>query len=101
MFYLGLSTGALIAVREIRGKEALALLMLTIIVSDTAQYYSGRTFGRRLLAPVISPKKTVEGAIGGFVFGSIFMAIAGAWWLATAPVALRVVLGAAIVALGI
>ena len=101
MFYLGLSIGALIAIRETEGREALALLMLTIIVSDTAQYYSGRTLGRRLLAPVISPKKTVEGAIGGFVFGSIFTAVAGAWWLAAAPVALRAVLGATIVALGI
>ena len=44
--------------------------MLTVMVSDTAQYYTGRAFGRRPLAPAISPKKTVEGAIGGFVFGT-------------------------------
>ena len=41
--------------------------MLTVIVSDTAQYYTGRRSGRRPLAPAISPKKTVEGALGGFV----------------------------------
>ena len=45
--------------------------MLTVIVSDTAQYYTGRAFGRRLLAPAISPKKTIEGAVGGFVFGAV------------------------------
>jgi phosphatidate cytidylyltransferase len=101
MFYLGLSIGALIGIRELRGREALALLMLTIIVSDTAQFYSGRLFGRHLLAPIISPKKTVEGAVGGFVFGSAFAAVAGAWWLPTAPFALRALVGAAIVALGI
>jgi len=101
IFYLGLSIGALIAIREVRGREALALLMLTIIVSDTAQYYSGRTLGRRLLAPVISPKKTIEGAVGGFVFGSIFTAVAGAWWLPAVPIGLRALVGAAIVALGI
>ena len=101
MFYLGLSIGALIGIRELRGREALALLMLTIIVSDTAQYYSGRLLGRHLLAPVISPKKTVEGAVGGFVFGSAFAAVAGAWWLPAAPFALRALVGATIVALGI
>ena len=63
MCYLGLSIGALIGIRELRGREALALLMLTIIVSDTAQFYSGRLFGRHLLAPIISPKKTVEGLV--------------------------------------
>ena len=46
--------------------------MLTVIVSDTAQYYTGRLLGRRLLAPAISPKKTIEGAVGGFVFGALF-----------------------------
>jgi phosphatidate cytidylyltransferase len=101
IFYLGLSIGALVAIREVHGREALALLMLTIIVSDTAQYYSGRTMGRRLLAPVISPKKTIEGAVGGFVFGSIFTAVAGGWWLPEMPIGLRALVGAAIVALGI
>ena len=51
--------------------------MLTVIVSDTAQYYTGRLFGTRPLAPAISPKKTVEGAVGGFVFGTLLLAIAG------------------------
>jgi phosphatidate cytidylyltransferase len=99
--YLGLPIGALVAIRETRGREALFLLMLTVIVSDTAQYYSGRAFGRRLLAPAISPKKTIEGAIGGFVFGAVLMVVAGAWWLPVIPVALRAALGSTVVALGI
>jgi phosphatidate cytidylyltransferase len=96
-----LSIGALIAIREQHGREAVALLMLTIIVSDTAQYYTGRAFGRRLLAPVISPKKTIAGAVGGFVFGGIFMAVAGAWWLPGVPAVLSAAMGTTIVALGI
>jgi phosphatidate cytidylyltransferase len=99
--YLGLPLGAMVAIRETRGAEGLFLLMLTVIVSDTAQYYSGRAFGRRPLAPAISPKKTVEGAVGGVVFGGMTLAIAGAWWLPAAPAVLRVLLGVAIVALGI
>jgi phosphatidate cytidylyltransferase len=99
--YLGLPLGAMTAVRETRGRDALFLLMLTVIVSDTAQYYSGRLFGRRLLAPAVSPKKTIEGAIGGFVFGAGTLAVVGAWWLPTIPAAGRAVVGATVVALGI
>ena len=54
------------------------LLIATVAVSDTAQYYTGRTFGRTPLAPLRSPKKTREGAIGGFVIAPIFLAVAGA-----------------------
>jgi len=99
--YLGLPIGAMVAIRESHGREALALLMLTVVVSDTAQFYAGRTLGRRLLAPAISPKKTVEGAVGGFVCGPLFLAIAGHWWLPTLALPLRVALGPAVVATGI
>ncbi len=99
--YLALPIGAMISVRMTRGPAALFLLMLTVIVSDTAQYYTGRAFGRTPLAPVISPKKTVEGAAGGFVCGALCVAVVGRWWLPIVPVALRVALGLAIVALGI
>ena len=101
MLYLGLPIGALVAIRGMRGPAGLFLLMLTVMVSDTAQYYSGRLFGRRLLAPVISPKKTIEGAIGGFVFGMLLMGVAGHWWLPDVSWPVRSVLGAALVALGI
>jgi phosphatidate cytidylyltransferase len=101
MLYLGLPIGAMVSIRATRGNAAVFLLMLTVMVSDTAQYYSGRAFGRRLLAPAISPKKTVEGAIGGFMFGAATLAVAGAWWLPDLPVALRAGLGLTIVALGI
>ncbi len=69
--------------RASRGPPVLFLLMLTVMVSDTAQYYTGRAFGTRPLAPAISPKKTVEGAIGGFVFGTALFVAAGAWWVPT------------------
>ena len=73
--YLAIPIGAVVAIRESAGPAPLFLLMLTVIVSDSAQYYTGRLAGRRLLAPTISPKKTIEGAIGGVVFGACNIAL--------------------------
>jgi phosphatidate cytidylyltransferase len=98
--YVGLPLGVLVAVRLVAGREATLLLLLTVIASDTAQLYAGRLFGKRLLAPAISPKKTVEGAIGGFVAGVLVMAVVGAWWLPDFSAIWRVGLGAAVVAVG-
>ncbi|MGH6783888.1 MAG: phosphatidate cytidylyltransferase, partial [Sphingomicrobium sp.] len=89
--YIGIPLGMLVAIQDTLEWQGTLLLIATVIVSDSAQYYSGRAFGRRPLAPTISPKKTVEGAIGGVVVGTAFMAIAGRWALpvvATLPLAL-------------
>jgi len=99
--YLALPIGALVAVRETEGPPALFLLMLTIIVSDTAQFYTGRLTGRTPLAPSISPKKTLEGAIGGVVFGTLVFTLVGGWWLARMPIALRALVGFTLVLAGI
>ena len=99
--YIGLPLGVLAATRWTLGREATLLLMLTVAVSDTAQYYSGRLFGRRLLAPVISPKKTVEGALGGLAGGMIAVAVLGHWWLPQLSLPWRLALGFAIVVVGI
>jgi phosphatidate cytidylyltransferase len=98
--YIGLPLGALAAVRAISGREAVVLLMAVIVVSDSAQYYTGRAFGRRPLAPSISPKKTVEGAVGGMVFGTAAMA-AGGRWVFGADWWILGLAGATIAALGI
>jgi phosphatidate cytidylyltransferase len=37
------------------------------MTGDTAAYYSGRTFGKRKLYPMVSPNKTIEGSLGGLV----------------------------------
>ena len=101
VIYLALPIGAMVAIREARGPNALFLLMLTVFTSDTAQYFTVRAFGRRPLAPAVSPKKTIEGAVGGFICGAIVLSVVGSWWLPGPPVWLRMLLGVAIVALGI
>jgi phosphatidate cytidylyltransferase len=99
--YIGLPLGLLAATRWMLGREAALLLILTVAVSDTFQYYSGRALGRHLLAPVISPKKTVEGAVGGFVGAALSLAVIGHWWLPQMGLPARVILGLAIAAVGI
>jgi phosphatidate cytidylyltransferase len=76
-------------------------LLFTIIASDTAQYYGGRLMGRRLLAPVISPKKTVEGALSGFVAGAVALPVLGQWWLPSLPAPALALVGVTLVAAGI
>jgi phosphatidate cytidylyltransferase len=51
----------------IAGRNALLFLLLCVWVCDSAAYYVGSTFGRRKLAPAISPNKTVAGAVGGIL----------------------------------
>jgi phosphatidate cytidylyltransferase len=75
--YVGLPLGTLAAIRLIDGPQPLLLLLLIVAVSDSAQYYSGRAFGRHKLAPAVSPAKTVEGAVGGLVAAAIVGAVAG------------------------
>ena len=50
------------------GEITYLLVFIAPWVSDTFAYFCGRLFGRHKLIPSVSPKKTVEGAIGGVVF---------------------------------
>ena len=101
LLYIGLPLGALAAVRLIGGREAVLLLMATIVISDSAQYYTGRRFGKRPLAPAISPKKTVEGAIGGIVFGTAAMFAGGLRVFPTAGPLMLLLVSATVVGMGI
>ena len=62
-----------------RGQFALIALIATVKLSDTCQYAVGRMFGRHKLAPLISPGKTWEGAIGGILLATIISAATMAW----------------------
>lgn len=45
--------------------------LVVVFVCDSGAYFAGRAWGRRRLAPEISPNKTVEGALGGIVLGTL------------------------------
>jgi len=52
------------------GIQWIIVIMLIVMTNDSAAYYSGSAFGKHRLYPLVSPKKSIEGAIGGLI-GSI------------------------------
>jgi phosphatidate cytidylyltransferase len=70
VLYVGLTLGAVVLLRDAEnGRDWLLIGVLSTFAVDTGAYATGRTFGRHKLAPKISPAKTWEGAIGGYVAG--------------------------------
>lgn len=100
-FYVGMPLGLLVAIHRLAGREAVLLLIATVAVSDSAQYYSGRLLGRRPLAPAISPKKTIEGAAGGVILGTAAMVLIGGRVFPAVPRLSLALLGLVVVMLGI
>ena len=74
---------------ETYGYDAMFFILLILCFAwggDTCAYFAGRAFGKHKLCPVVSPKKTVEGSIGGLagnVLGAvIFAAVMNQWFYA-------------------
>ena len=99
--YLAVPIGLTAVIRDAWGREVLLLGLLVVWISDTAQFYVGSTLGRHRLAPLISPKKSVEGAIGGFLAGVAAMVVIGRFWLPAAGMPALAAAGGVLVALGI
>jgi phosphatidate cytidylyltransferase len=77
MLYVGLTLSYLVLIRLMpEGEFLLIFLLLVTWAADTGAYYVGTLYGRRLLAPSISPKKTFEGLVGGFIGATIIAFIA-------------------------
>lgn len=76
ILYLGWTLGHYVALRQLdHGRELVILAVFTTFACDTSAFFVGRAWGRHHMAPAISPHKTWEGAIGGFV-GAIAAALA-------------------------
>jgi phosphatidate cytidylyltransferase len=69
--YVALGAGAMVGLRA-HGWKPVLFVLATVWASDSAAYYVGRKWGRRKLAPVVSPKKTVEGLFGQLAGGAVF-----------------------------
>lgn len=68
ILYMGWMLSHYVTLRELsHGRELVLFALFSTFACDTVAFFSGRTWGRHLLVPTISPKKTWEGAIAGFV----------------------------------
>jgi phosphatidate cytidylyltransferase len=92
--YVGLGASAMVALRALGWKPVIFLLAV-VWISDSAAYYAGRRFGKRRLAPLVSPKKTWEGLWGQLV-GGLVAGLAAALVLGAANPPLSAAFGVAV-----
>ncbi len=69
-------------------------------LSDTGGYFAGRAFGKRKLYEAVSPKKTVEGALGGLAASLAGAIVAHLWLLSNLPLTNALILGVVATVLG-
>jgi phosphatidate cytidylyltransferase len=67
MIWAGLGTYAMMIVESTDYRPLVVGVVLTVALMDIAQYFIGRTLGRHPLSPWVSPKKTIEGLVGGVI----------------------------------
>lgn len=101
--YLGAGMATLALLKRDAGDDGPAFVLLSLMLSwlsDTGAYFAGRFLGKHKLYPAVSPKKTVEGAIGGLA-AAVFGALLGSFvYLKSLPVSHAVALALVAGALG-
>jgi len=66
--YIGMGFYSIISIREFSGLSYFIFVLILIWTTDSAAYFTGKSFGKTKLWPSISPNKTIEGSLGGVVF---------------------------------
>jgi phosphatidate cytidylyltransferase len=98
--WIGLALAHGVMLRDLaHGDKVVIIVLVGTFIGDTAAYMGGRMFGRRRLSPRISPNKTVEGLVIGFVIGVAAVWFAGLYadWLSGVD---ALILGTAIAIFG-
>jgi phosphatidate cytidylyltransferase len=97
--WIGLPLVHAVLLRDLplHGAALLIDVLVGTFVTDTAAYATGRMFGSHRFAPRLSPNKTIEGLIGGFVIGTMGFWFAGLYqdWLSGVD---ALIIGAAVAA---
>lgn len=101
VFWIGTAFAHAVLLRELtQGKGIIIDTMVGTFLGDTGAYIGGRLFGRRPLAPAISPHKTVEGLVIGMIVAIVAVYFASLYQTAWMTHGTAFVLGAAIAVLG-
>ncbi|EYF05752.1 phosphatidate cytidylyltransferase [Chondromyces apiculatus] len=101
--YLGGGMAALAMLRREGGADGPGFVVLALVLSwfsDTGAYFAGRFLGRHKLYEAVSPKKTVEGALGGLAFSVLGAVIGHFVYVRSLPLVPALVLGVVAGALG-
>ncbi len=100
VFWIGIPLAHAVLLRDLpsHGAALLVDVLVGTFVADTAAYATGRMFGSHKVAPTISPNKTIEGLIGGFLIGTMGFWFAGLYqdWLSGVD---ALIIGAAVAAI--
>jgi phosphatidate cytidylyltransferase len=98
--WIGIPLAHAVFLRDLpdHGAALLIDVLVGTFVTDTAAYATGRMFGSHKVAPSLSPNKTIEGLVGGFVIGTMGFWFAGLYqdWLSGID---ALIMGAAIAAI--
>lgn len=90
-FYVALPlTGLALMRRDVPGTAGPGFVVLSLMLAwfaDTGGYFAGRFLGKHKLYEAVSPKKTVEGALGGLAGAVLGALLASFWFLPSLPVA--------------
>jgi len=102
--YVGMLGGSLIRLRNDFhnvGPKLVFFLVIVVWIGDAGAYYFGRAFGRHKLSPRISPKKTVEGGIGGVTTSIVAASVIHFTFLPEVPLVHAIIVGAILSVTGI
>lgn len=75
ILYVSIGFIGIAFIRQLDLRLFLYLILITVL-TDTFAYFIGIKFGKHKLMPKVSPKKSIEGAIGGLLFAAVF----GTWF---------------------
>ncbi len=98
--WIGIPLAHAVLLRDLphHGAALLVDVLVGTFATDTGAYATGRTFGSHKIAPSLSPNKTLEGLIGGFLIGTMAFWFAGLYqdWLSGVD---ALIIGAAVAAI--
>ncbi len=101
--YVGMLGGSLIRMRGDFpvGPKLVFFLLIVVWIGDAGAYYTGKALGKHKLSPRISPKKTVEGLVGGIVTSTIAATVIHFTFFPEFPLPHAVVAGVILSACGV